>query len=600
MIESKLKLKVTDILKKYKSDSYQLLSILIEIQNHFRHIPPVCIPWIADELDVTPLHIEGTLSFYHFLSTEHRGKITIYMNNSITSEMFGGNEVLKTFENELGISVSQTTPDGLFGLYTTSCIGMSDQEPAALINNLVFTHLSPERVKKIIAGIKKGLSLNSIQESIYISETKSATHCENNEILKNKIKEKTLPPPPLSNISNSIHKKGPVLFADYHLGATLHELLKYDSTEVIEIISKSGLRGRGGAGFPTGTKWGYAHSTASDERYVICNADEGEPGTFKDRALLTERAELIFEGMIVAGYAIESKKGILYLRGEYTYLKEFLQSKLKSMREQNLLGRRILNSRFSFDIQIKMGAGAYICGEESALIESAEGKRGEPRNRPPFPVTSGYKNRPTVVNNPETLACAAKIILHGAEWFKKLGTPQSSGVKLLSIAGDCERPGIYEVEWGLSIKEILQLCGAQDTMIIQVGGPSGICLSLQQADQTLCYSDVPTGGAITIFNSKRNLLELLKNNLNFFVHESCGFCVPCRAGNTLLYNQLQKIKMGHGTVKDLEDLRHLSSIVKSTSRCGLGQSSTNTLVSSLNNFPSQFEKIIERKSTTQC
>ena len=299
---------------------------------------------------------------------------------------------------------------------------------------------------------------------------------------------------------------------------------------------------------------------------------------------MTELPEMIFEGMVIAGYAIEATRGIVYLRAEYEYLRTHLEKTLERMRREKRLGRKIFGTYFSFDIKIKMGAGAYICGEESALIESAEGKRGQPRNRPPFPVVAGYRHRPTIVNNPETYGCVVKIIQEGPEWFKQMGTPASAGVKLLSIAGDCERPGIYEIEWGKSVREVLELCGAKDTLAVQVGGPSGTCISEREFDRKICYDDLSTGGSFTIFNKSRDLLSIVHNYMDFFVEESCGFCVPCRAGNQLLKKSLEKIMVGNGTLSDVDAIKDLGQIVKSASRCGLGQSSPNPLLTTIQHF----------------
>lgn len=553
----------------YHNDKTQLLAILWAIQNAYRHIPKQAIDLIAEELDESPVHIEGTASFYHFFSSEPRGDYTVYLNNSATSEMFGYHAVKSAFETQCGTPFGTTSADGKMGLYTTSCIGMCDQEPAALINNVVFTQLTPEKVRVIVEGMKNGAAVETLVKTFGDGMNASA------EIR--------------AEVVNNIRQRGPVFFSSYTPGTGLRSAMDHGSLEVIEMVRKSGLRGRGGAGFPTGQKWGFCRATESDTRYVLCNVDEGEPGTFKDRVLLTEMPQLIFEGMTIAGYAIEAKEGLIYLRGEYAYLKPYLEKQLELMREQNLLGRRILGTRFSFDIQIKLGAGAYICGEESALIESAEGKRGQPRNRPPFPVVSGYLHKPTIVNNPETYGCATKIILNGPDWFRKMGTTASAGVKLLSIAGDCERPGIYEVEWGKTVQEILDLCGAKNTLAVQVGGPSGNLLSERQFQRRLCYSDVGTGGAFTIFNKKRDLFSILHNHMEFFTEETCGFCVPCRAGNTLLLKQLEKIMIGNGTQKDLEDIKKLGTLVKTASRCGLGQTSPNPLLTSIENFAEYFQ-----------
>ncbi len=552
------------IVEKYHSDRTQLLAILRECQERWRHLPALMITIIADEMDLPRVHVDGVATFYHFLSRAHRGNYTVYVNRSATAEMAGAAAIMKAFEKEVGVPFGQTTADQQIGLRTTSCIGMCDQEPAVLINEVVFTRMTPARVKKLVKAMRADVPIHEMLGKL--GEGRNGSRAIHSEVV------------------NNIRHKGPVFFTEYFPGSALKQAMEVGSLDVIEQIKASGLRGRGGAGFPTGQKWGFCRAAEADTRYVMCNADEGEPGTFKDRVLLTEMPELIFEGMAVAGYAIEAKEGILYLRGEYAYLKEHLEHVLTQMRSRHLLGRRILGTRFSFDIQIKMGAGAYICGEESALIESAEGKRGQPRNRPPFPVTSGYLRRPTIVNNVETFGCAAKIVLNGAEWFRKMGTSASAGVKLLSIAGDCAKPGIYEIEWGKSVREVLELCGAENVLAVQVGGPSGQCISEREFDRKLCFSDLGTGGAFTVFSKKRDILSIVHNFMEFFKDESCGFCVPCRAGNTLLLKALEKIMVGNGTHADIEGIKSLGQMVKTASRCGLGQTSPHPLLTSIQNF----------------
>jgi [NiFe] hydrogenase diaphorase moiety large subunit len=562
------------IVSQYQNDRTELLAILRDVQERWRQVSPEMVTWIAEELDIPRIHVEGTATFYHFLSRTHRGDYTVYLNTSATAELAGLAEVEKAFVAEVGVPFGKNTPDNLIGLRKTSCIGMCDQEPAALINGTVFTRLTPERVKELVAAMRAGRAMADL---VRLAGDGANAHPEVH-----------------AEVKNHIRHAGPVFFSDYAPGVALKRALEIGSLEVIEEVKRAGLRGRGGAGFPTGQKWGFCRAADAETRYVLCNADEGEPGTFKDRVLLTERAEMIFEGMTVAGFAVEAHEGFLYLRGEYGYLREHLEKILAGLRARNLLGRRILGSRFSFDIRIKQGAGAYICGEESALIESAEGKRGQPRNRPPFPVTSGYLRRPTIVNNPETFGCALRIVQHGAGWFKRMGTPASSGVKLLSIAGDCERPGVYEVEWGKTVRELLDLCGARDVLAVQVGGPSGTCISEREFDRKICYSDLATGGAFTVFGKQRDLLKIVHNHMEFFRAETCGFCVPCRAGNALLVKALEKVMMGNGTARDLEEIRRLGQMVKIASRCGLGQTAPNPLLTTLEHFRSFYESKVRQ------
>jgi [NiFe] hydrogenase diaphorase moiety large subunit len=269
-------------------------------------------------------------------------------------------------------------------------------------------------------------------------------------------------------------------------------------SEIIDEISASGLKGRGGAGFPTGIKWNLTASASSYEKFVVCNADEGEPGTFKDRVLMTKYPDLLFEGMTIAAYAIGAKKGYLYLRAEYTYLKDFLEDVLKKRRAENLLGEKIQGKEIDFDIEIRMGSGAYICGEETALIESMEGFRGEPRNRPPFPVDTGFCNHPTSVNNVETFLWAVSIMSKGVEWFRGIGTEKSPGLKIFSVSGDCDTPGIYEFPMGVTVAELLDAVGGQNAKAVQIGGASGICVPANEFDRKIAYEDVATGGSIII------------------------------------------------------------------------------------------------------
>jgi len=380
-------------------------------------------------------------------------------------------------------------------------------------------------------------------------------------------------------------RTGPVLFSSYTQGEGIKKALQLGRKDILFELKSSGLRGRGGAGFPTSTKWMLTAASISEEKFIVCNADEGEPGTFKDRVLLLEYPELVFEGMVIAGYTIGAKLGLVYLRGEYEYMLKSLQDYLKMMKDENLLGKNILNKTgFNFDIEIRLGSGSYVCGEETALIESLEGYRGEPRNRPPFPVDTGYMGNPTVVNNVETLASVPHILTKGGEWFRINGTSKSTGSKLFSVSGDCEKPGVYELPWGTTVKELLKVAEAKNTKAVQVGGASGFCLPKLQFNRSLAYEDVATGGSIIIFNEKRNMLKVLKNFMEFFVEESCGQCTPCRIGNVKLLEGIELIEKGKFTFSYINKLKDLGRTMQVASKCGLGQSSPNSFISILENF----------------
>ena len=383
-------------------------------------------------------------------------------------------------------------------------------------------------------------------------------------------------------------REGLVIFGEIESYAGLKKIINLSKSDVLSEVRDSNLRGRGGAGFPTGIKWNLVAAAQSDDKYVVCNADEGEPGTFKDRILLTEYAELVFEGMIIAAFASGAREGFLYLRGEYKSFVPSLEKTLSDMRKRGLLGKDILDKKgFHFDIEIRLGSGAYVCGEETGLIESLEGNRGEPRNRPPFPVNTGYNGCPTVLNNVETFAVIPHIIVKGADWFKSIGTEKSAGTKLISISGDCKRPGVYEFEFGIKIKDILKAAKAQNVKAVSAG-VSGECISSKQFNRRLGFEDFSTGGSIIVFGKNRNMLEAAENALRFFEDESCGQCTPCREGIPVLLEGLELIKNGDCPKDYLEDLLSLSETMRSASKCGLGQSSPNFFVSVVDNFKKEY------------
>ncbi|MFA4995130.1 MAG: NADH-ubiquinone oxidoreductase-F iron-sulfur binding region domain-containing protein [Bdellovibrionales bacterium] len=376
-----------------------------------------------------------------------------------------------------------------------------------------------------------------------------------------------------------------ITFATIRPQAGMTVALGKGRANVIEEITRSGLKGRGGAGFLTGLKWKLAAEDPGKNKVVICNADEGEPGTFKDRVILSEWADLVFDGMTIAGYAIGASLGVIYLRGEYAYLRQPLEEKLAARRAASLLGADIQGKAgFTFDIHIHMGCGAYVCGEESALIESLEGKRGEPRNRPPFPVSKGLFGSPTVVNNVETLAWATAVFALGADWFKHVGTEKSAGFKLLSISGDVTRPGVYEFPMGTKIGAIMEAAGAVNPKAAVVGGASGILVPAKDFNRAICFEDVSTGGSIIVFNEGRDLLDIVENFQEFFSDESCGQCPICRMGNVKLLEGIRKLKEGRCTTKYLQELCSLGASMQAASKCGLGQSSPNMFLSVIKHF----------------
>jgi [NiFe] hydrogenase diaphorase moiety large subunit len=359
----------------------------------------------------------------------------------------------------------------------------------------------------------------------------------------------------------------------------LTKAYKMSNDEIIQNVLESGLKGRGGAGFPTGLKWKYTAAEKEPEKYIVCNADEGEPGTFKDREILDRVAYKVYGGMAIAGKAIGANKGIVYLRGEYRFLLPQLMMELESFHKM------IKEIGYDFKINYCLGSGAYICGEESALFESVEGSRGEPRNKPPYPTTSGVFGKPTSINNVETLVTAMMIIKHGPVSYSQLGTKDSRGSKVFSISGDTPTPGIFELELGMSVLEFVNEFGDGDTKAVQVGGASGFCVPRKKFEATVIgFEGVPTGGSMKLFNSSRSMYNVLHNYLDFFAEESCGQCTPCRVGCQQLLKGVEKVKKGEAKSTYLNELLKLADTMKVASKCGLGQSVGNAFRTIVENF----------------
>lgn len=381
-------------------------------------------------------------------------------------------------------------------------------------------------------------------------------------------------------------KRVDLIFSDEDdWGRILQKALALDKNEIINSLISSELKGRGGAGYPTGLKWKLTSEAPGDEKYVICNADEGEPGTFKDREILSKVPYKVLTAMAVCGKVIGSSNGYIYLRGEYAYLVPELKKAISIFEEY------CIHNHLRFHINIFLGSGAYICGEETALFESMEGRRGEPRNKPPFPTSVGFRGKPTVVNNVETLAHAFTIFKYGATKFYELGVQYSRGTKLFSVSGDTPKPGIYELELGMSLQDFVDEFGDGDTKAVQVGGASGFLVPRKRFHETmigfkgrLVGISLPTGGSMMLFNSSRSMYNVLSNYLGFFREESCGQCTPCRVGCQILMNGIEEVKRGDRNAGYLDKLLRLTETMQLTAKCGLGQSVANSFSSIVENF----------------
>jgi [NiFe] hydrogenase diaphorase moiety large subunit len=552
---------IAQVLARHGCDPHALVQILRELQAAQGWLSRSCLCGVAASLGLTLADVEGVAGFYRFLHTSPVGRYRILFSDNVTDRMLGSETLLADLCQRLGVAPGHPRADGLVSVERTSCTGLCDQGPALLVNHhQVVTRLDANRVAELAA---------LVLDEVPVAQWPAAWFAVQDNICRADV---LLGPPAVP-------------------GQALAAAVARGPAGVLGEIKLSNLRGRGGAGFGTGLKWELCRRAPGAEHVVVCNADEGEPGTFKDRVLLARHADDVFEGMAIAAHVIGARRGLVYLRGEYRFLLEPLQQVLERRRGEHLLGVAIQGVEgFDFDIDIHVGAGAYVCGEESSLIESLEGKRGTPRIRPPFPVEHGYLGHPTIVNNVETFCAVGHIARKGGAWWAAIGTRQSTGTKIHSVSGDCERPGLYEYPFGTRIGRILEDCGARDTQAVQVGGPSGVCLSAFEFGRRIAFEDVPTAGAVMVFDRSRDMFDVARGFAHFFAHESCGFCTPCRVGTELVVKRMDKLAAGQGSRHDIDVLFELDRLMHTATHCGLGASACNPLRDTIQKFRPAYER----------
>jgi NADH:ubiquinone oxidoreductase subunit F (NADH-binding)/(2Fe-2S) ferredoxin len=487
----------------------------------------------------------------------------------------------------------------------TGCFGFCEKGPIVKVypDNVFYIEVKPEDAKEIVQEhLIKGRRLERL---LYVEPTTKEVMVEHHEMPFYKKQLRIA----LRNCGFIDPENIKEYFANDGYLALGTVLTKMTPNEVINIVKTSGLRGRGGGGFPTGLKWEFATKYQSDVKYVVCNADEGDPGAFMDRSILEGDPHSVLEAMAIAGYAIGASTGFIYIRAEYPLAIERLRIAIDQAKEWGMLGENIFGTTFNFDIELKLGAGAFVCGEETALIRSIEGKRGEPTTKPPFPAESGVWGKPTIVNNVETLANIPVIINRGGEWFKAIGTERSAGTKVFALAGKINNVGLVEVPMGITLREIIYEIGGgikngKEYKAVQTGGPSGGCISADFLDTPIDYdsliqigSMMGSGGMI-VLDEDDCMVNIAKFYLEFTVEESCGKCTPCRVGNRRLLEILTKITEGKGTLKDLDLLQELGTSIKDTSLCGLGQTAPNPVLSTLKYFRNEYEAhVVDKKCT---
>jgi NADH-quinone oxidoreductase subunit F len=562
-----------------------LVPMLLYAQDEFGYISDEMIAEIARRLELPTVSVEETLEYYSMLHRKPVGKFHVQVCTNVACMLRGGTELLDRAKKRLEIGHKETTEDGVFSLEEVECIGACTGAPAMQVNYDFYENLTPVKFDKIIESLDLGR------------------------------KEE-----PEAVISGALHprEKGeiPVISKRWGIeGSTkidvflqnggyqaLEKALKQMTPEtIIDEVKKSNLRGRGGAGFPTGMKWSFVPKDSPKARYVICNADESEPGTCKDRPLMEMDPHQLIEGMVIAGRAIGSHLGFIYIRGEYRYVLDIVQKALNEAYERGYLGKNILGSGFDFDLIVHTGAGAYECGEESALMESLEGKRGYPRIKPPFPAVVGLYGCPTIINNVETLSAVPTIILGGGEAYANLGTPKNGGTRLLCVSGHVKKPGIYEIPLGMNMKEFIYgmaggITGGKKLKAVIPGGSSCPLMTADEIDIPMDYDSVAKAGSMlgsggmVVMDEDTCMVDMARRIMHFYAHESCGWCIPCREGTTWLRKMLERIHAGFGREQDIDMLSELSKNILGRSFCPLGDAAAMPTISIVQKWRGEFEE----------
>jgi NADH-quinone oxidoreductase subunit F len=561
-----------------------LIPMLMYAQDEFGCISDEVIAEIAARLELRTVQVEETLEYYSMLHRKPMGKYHVQVCTNVACMLRGGNELLDRAKKRLEIGHKEVTKDGVFSLEEVECIGACTGAPAMQINYDFYENLTPATFDRLIQELDYG------RRAEPVSVISGALHArEPGEI------------PVISKrwgIENST--KIDVFLQNGGYQALEKALKQMTPESIIDEMKKSNLRGRGGAGFPTGMKWSFVPKDSPKAKYVICNADESEPGTCKDRPLMEMDPHQLIEGMAIAGRAIGSHQGFIYIRGEYRYVLDIVQGAITEAYERGYLGKNILGSGFDYDLLIHTGAGAYECGEESALMESLEGKRGYPRIKPPFPAVVGLYGCPTIINNVETLSAVPAIILGGGEAYANLGTPKNGGTRLLCVAGHVNKPGIYEIPLGMNMKEFIYgmaggITGGKKLKAVIPGGSSCPLLTADEIDIPMDYDSVAKAGSMlgsggmVVMDEDTCMVDMARRIMHFYAHESCGWCIPCREGTTWLRKMLERLHAGYGREQDIDMLSELSKNILGRSFCPLGDAAAMPTISIVQKWRNEFE-----------
>jgi NADH:ubiquinone oxidoreductase subunit F (NADH-binding)/NADH:ubiquinone oxidoreductase subunit E len=574
-------------IEKHGNDSEHLMLILrdLESQSGKNQLDAATLEAVAKAMNLPESSVAGFVDFYTMFKTKPRAKFLIRVCKSGPCHVMGSTTIFDALKKKLGVGIGEATKDGLFYIEKCECLGVCSAAPAMMVNYDIHGNLTPKRIDQIINSYKKKKPSFKEERGPEVD----AKACMIND------KKQTI------RILDGIGRIDPLNIESYLKDGGyngLKKALAMKPGEIIDIMKESGLRGRGGAGFPAGMKWSFV-AKGPMQKYVICNADEGEPGTFKDRIIMEENPQLLLEGMAICGYSIDASIGYIYVRGEYRRVIERLQKAIEQARKKGILGKGIFGSKFNFDVYIKEGGGAYVCGEEMSLINSMEGLRGYPRFKPPFPGVVGFMGLPSNVNNVETLMSVPMILRNGADWYRKVGTPGCSGTKLYCLSGKLNRTGLVELPMGTTLKDIINSYGGgmkkgSKFKFAQVGGSAGGVMGKDlmdlplDIDQPMKQGVTLGSGVVLVCDDKTCAVDFLLQILSFFEHESCGQCVPCRVGTAHLHHLARKFASRTADPGDIDLMIKKAGLMKKASLCALGQSPIMPITTTLKYFKKEF------------
>src|ERR1700691_5445079 len=567
-----------------------LIPMLIYAQDQFGYVGDEMIGEIAVRLGLNTVQVTETMAYYSMLRRQRAGKYHVQVCTNVSCMLRGGNKIYEFVQKKLEIGHKETTADGVFSLEEVECLGACTGAPAMQVNYDFYENLTTERTTQIFEALEAG---RTPQTSTPITGSVKERHPAEVPVISR-----------LFGVKDS-HKLEVYLAHDGYKGME-RALKELTPEQVIEEVKKSNLRGRCGAGFPTGMKWSFVPKESAKPKYVLCNADESEPGTCKDRPLMEMAPHQLIEGTIIAGRAVGAHRGYIYIRGEYRYVLEIVDAAIEEAYAGGYLGKNIRSSGFDFDVATHTGAGAYECGEESALMESLEGKRGYPRIRPPFPAVVGLYGSPTVINNVETLSSVPAILRKGGDWYAGLGTPKNGGTRLYSISGHVNRPGIYELPLGFPLRRLIEevaggMRGGKKLKAVIPGGSSCPLLSADEIDVAMDYDSVAKAGSMlgsggtVIMDEDTCMVDVARRIMHFYAHESCGWCIPCREGTAWLKKMLDRFHEGGGREEDISLIDQLSRNILGHSFCPLGDAAALPTISIVKKWRNEFEDHLHGK-----